>query len=397
VGEWSPNAENRNLLTRDISYIKPLAGGFGPKQTKCVLVDENVHVDFDNYVVTLTTTRTPDVPSGGSFCVKTKTCITWEGSGNVSRVYVTCQVEWSGRSMLKSIIDKASLDGQKQYYKELDEAVRKYLTDHTSEFKEEGDDAAAVEEIARAATPGPNSRKGAGAAGEAGATNGDRAANGGSGGAGAGSSGDSSGSGGIVDRVMDGLGMVGDLVGGALEMVGLEEVSFKTLAFGVVIVVLLVSNVYTWRRGSGALASSSRMVEHLDGMHAAKMNRGYLSHDGYYGPLSPRRGAGGEEGAPPVYERVFAPNVYITPPGGAATTPEAIAKTVADVLERMYEQNLERFTKGAREADADPAAVKRLLAETEAQLDRIERKLKALNQDAAQAGQAGTGKPKAEL
>ncbi|GAC75038.1 uncharacterized conserved protein [Moesziomyces antarcticus T-34] len=205
------------------------------------------------------------------------------------------------------------------------------------------------------------------------------------------------GDGGIVDRVMDGLGMVGDLVGGALEMVGLEDVSFKTLAFGVVILVLLVSNVYTWRRGSGALASSSRMVEHLDGMHAAKMNRGYLSHDGYYGPLSPRRGAGGEEGAPPVYERVFAPNVYITPPGGAATTPEAIAKTVADVLERMYEQNLERFTKGAREADADPAAVKRLLAETEAQLDRIERKLKALNQDAAQAGQAGTGKPKAEL
>ncbi|GAK64616.1 GRAM-domain-containing protein [Moesziomyces antarcticus] len=397
VGEWSPNAENRNLLTRDISYIKPLAGGFGPKQTKCVLVDANVHVDFDNYVVTLTTTRTPDVPSGGSFCVKTKTCITWEGSGNVSRVYVTCQVEWSGRSMLKSIIDKASLDGQKQYYKELDEAVRKYLTDHASEFKEEGDDAAAVEEIARAATPGPNSRKGAAAAGEAGANNGDRAANGGSGGAGAGSSGDSAGSGGIVDRVMDGLGMVGDLVGGALEMVGLQDVSFKTLAFGVAIVVLLVSNVYTWRRGSGALASSSRMVQHLDGMHAAQMNRGYFSHDGYYGPLSPRRGAGGENGAPPAYERVFAPNVYITPPGGAAMTPEAIAKTVADVLERMYEQNLERFTKGAREADADPETVKRLLAETEAQLNRIERKLKALNQDAAQAGQAATGNPKAEL
>ena len=160
ISEWSPSSDNRNLLSRTISYIKPLAGGFGPKQTKCLLTDENLHVDFDNYVVTLTTTRTPDVPSGGSFSVKTKTCLTWAGTGNVSRVYVTCQVEWSGRSMLKSIIDKASLDGQKQYYKELDEAVRKYLTDHTSEFKEEGDDAAAVDEIARAATPGPNSRKG---------------------------------------------------------------------------------------------------------------------------------------------------------------------------------------------------------------------------------------------
>ncbi|KAJ1026235.1 hypothetical protein NDA18_003892 [Ustilago nuda] len=382
ISEWNPSSDNRNLLTRNISYIKPLAGGFGPKQTKCVLQDENLHVDFDNYVVTLTTTRTPDVPSGGSFCVKTKTCITWEGTGNVSRVYVTCQVEWSGRSMLKSIIDRASLDGQKQYYKELDEAVRKYLTDHTSEFKEEGDDAAAVEEIARAATPGPNSRKGAAAAGERSASGANDNAAGSSGAGSGGASSDASGSGRILDTVMDAFGMVSDLIGGALEMVGIEGgVNLKTLVFGGIIFILLLSNIYTYRRASASLASSARMVRHLDRMQTDGVNRGYFNDEGYYGPLSPRRSSGSGD-APPSYERIFAPNVYITPPGGNDATPDMIAKTVTEVLERLYKQNAERFREAAAPVN-DPEAVKRMFAEAEAHIDKLEKRLKAINQDVA--------------
>ncbi|SPO26854.1 related to YSP2 - protein involved in programmed cell death [Ustilago trichophora] len=400
ISEWSPSSDNRNLLSRNISYIKPLAGGFGPKQTKCLLTDENLHVDFDNYVVTLTTTRTPDVPSGGSFTIKTKTCITWEGTGNVSRVYVTCQVEWSGRSMLKSIIDKASLDGQKQYYKELDEAVRKYLTDHTSEFKEEGDDAAAVEEIARAATPGPNSRKGAAAAGErsaSGGAGGDGSAAGGSGGSGGASGASTGGSGGIMDQVMDAFGMVGDLLGGALEMIGLQDVSLKTLAFGAIIFILLLSNIYTWRKTSSTLTSSHDMVEHLDKMQAADTNRGYFSDEGYYGPMSPR-GSRKVGGWPPVTERIFAPNVYITPPGGNdAATPDAIARTVAEVLDKLYEQNLERYrtsTAASASAADDSESIKRLLAEAEAHIERLERRIRAANQDLA--GGEGQGNEKAK-
>lgn len=83
-----------------MSYIKPLPGGFGPKQTKCELQDETVHVDFDNYVSMVTTTRTPDVPSGGSFSVKTRTCLMWAGASS-TRVLVTCQVDWTGRSFIK--------------------------------------------------------------------------------------------------------------------------------------------------------------------------------------------------------------------------------------------------------------------------------------------------------
>lgn len=398
ISDWGPSSDNRNLLSRNISYIKPLAGGFGPKQTKCLLSDENLHVDFDDYVVTLTTTRTPDVPSGGSFCVKTKTCITWEGTGNVSHVYVTCQVEWSGRSMLKSIIDKASLDGQKQYYKDLDDAVRKYLTDHTSEFKEEGDDAAAVEEIARAATPGPNSRKGTAAADESNTkSEGASTSGGASGVAGGNSSADNNG--GIVDRatavVMDGLGMVGDFVGSALEMVGGESgVSLQTLALGAVIFVLLLSNIYTWRTASVSRASSSHMVQHLDRMQAADVNRGYFDKEGYYGPMSPRRNS---DDTGRVYERVFAPNVYINPPGGNDATSEAIAKTVAEVLERLYQQDVERFRVPQQAASGGPddsETVKRLFAEAEAHIERLEQRLKAIN---AKGTEEGEGRKEREL
>lgn len=153
MSDWAPNAQNDNMLSRNMSYIKPLSGGFGPKQTKCVLGDENVHVDFDDYVIALTTTRTPDVPSGGSFSVKTRTCFTWAG-GNVTRLLVTCQVDWTGRSMVKGIIDRASIDGQKQYYRDLDVAIRKYIKEHVSEFREEGDEEAADQAISGQAETG---------------------------------------------------------------------------------------------------------------------------------------------------------------------------------------------------------------------------------------------------
>jgi hypothetical protein len=139
-----------------MSYIKPLNGSIGPRQTKCELSDEVVHCDFDDFVSTLTTTRTPDVPSGNVFSVKTKTCIMW-ASNVSSRVIVTTQVEWTGRSFIKGrfsvgyqaavgrlklpwigIIEKNCIDGQKQYHIDLDKAIRGYIQNHLSEFVPEG-------------------------------------------------------------------------------------------------------------------------------------------------------------------------------------------------------------------------------------------------------------------
>jgi hypothetical protein len=74
-----------------------LNGSIGPKQTKCHIVDEHQHREFEIYISMLTTTRTPDVPSGGVFSVKTRSCITWAGA-NSTRVLVTTTVEWTGKS-----------------------------------------------------------------------------------------------------------------------------------------------------------------------------------------------------------------------------------------------------------------------------------------------------------
>ena len=100
MSDWTPVSEGSKLLTKNMSYIKPLNGSLGPKQTKCEIKDEMLHVDFDQYVTTLTTTRTPDVPSGGVFSVKTRTCITW-ASAVSTKVLVTTAVEWTGRSFIK--------------------------------------------------------------------------------------------------------------------------------------------------------------------------------------------------------------------------------------------------------------------------------------------------------
>lgn len=100
MADWMPVSEGSNLLTRNMSYIKPLNASMGPKQTKCEIKDEMEHQDLDDYISTVTSTRTPDVPSGGVFSVKTRTCIMWAGPIS-SKVLVTTQVEWTGRSFIK--------------------------------------------------------------------------------------------------------------------------------------------------------------------------------------------------------------------------------------------------------------------------------------------------------
>ncbi|KAJ6530363.1 hypothetical protein DFH09DRAFT_1326878 [Mycena vulgaris] len=143
VSDWAPTTTGSRLLARNMSYIKPLNASLGPKQTKCEIRDETVHVDFDDYVSTLTTTRTPDVPSGGVFSVKTRTCIMW-ATPLSTRVIVTTQVEWTGRSFIKGIIERSAIDGQKVYHADLDKAMRVYIQEHQAEFIPEGVDPAEI-------------------------------------------------------------------------------------------------------------------------------------------------------------------------------------------------------------------------------------------------------------
>lgn len=111
---------------RDYSYVKPLKGSFGPSSTKCVFHDEIVKEDAETFFAILTVTQTPNVPSGKSFKCKSMTTFTWAAGGAGVRVRASTEVEWSGRSLIKGVVNSSSIAGQKEY----NEAIEKYTRDH---------------------------------------------------------------------------------------------------------------------------------------------------------------------------------------------------------------------------------------------------------------------------
>ncbi|KAI9496423.1 hypothetical protein BDB00DRAFT_808837 [Zychaea mexicana] len=126
INSWHDSDAENIISSREMSYIKPLNGSIGPKSTKCLLTEDILHRDLEDFVTQVTTTQTPDVPSGGSFSVKTRTCLMWAGKGQV-RMLVTVLVDFTKSSWLKSTIESASISGQEGYYKELDAAIRHHL------------------------------------------------------------------------------------------------------------------------------------------------------------------------------------------------------------------------------------------------------------------------------
>lgn len=97
---------------RKYSYIKPLNGSIGPKQTKCISTENLDFLDLEKAVLVTLSTQTPDVPSGNVFATKTKYLFTW-APGNQTRFLMTCTIEWTGKSWLKgtfSPIPKFSFD-----------------------------------------------------------------------------------------------------------------------------------------------------------------------------------------------------------------------------------------------------------------------------------------------
>lgn len=88
--------------TRTFTYIKPLNGSIGPKQTKCVVTEGIEQIDLEKAVNISVSTQTPDVPYGNLFTVKTKYCMSW-AENNATRVQINCTVEWSGKCWLKGM------------------------------------------------------------------------------------------------------------------------------------------------------------------------------------------------------------------------------------------------------------------------------------------------------
>lgn len=102
-----------NTQTRNYSYVKPLGGPIGPKQTKCLINESIKKSDFEENCNILQTIETPDVPSGNAFKVLTKFYLSW-GPNNSTKILIMTQVAWTGKSWIKGPVEKGSISGQQE-------------------------------------------------------------------------------------------------------------------------------------------------------------------------------------------------------------------------------------------------------------------------------------------
>lgn len=123
-GEWAEQPDGKKV--RNFSYVKPLGGSIGPKQTRCLITETVDFFDLESHVSVTASTQTPDVPSGGVFLVKTRYCLSWGESGG-TRIISNCTVEWSGKSWIKGPIEKGASDGQIGYNKSLLGSLRREI------------------------------------------------------------------------------------------------------------------------------------------------------------------------------------------------------------------------------------------------------------------------------
>lgn len=100
VGGGQLKAIDNDNKVRNYSYMKPLYGAIGPKQTKCIVKEEVDAFDLDKAVSITVTTQTPDVPSGNVFASKTRYCLSW-GPNNGTKFHMSFFTEWSGKSWIK--------------------------------------------------------------------------------------------------------------------------------------------------------------------------------------------------------------------------------------------------------------------------------------------------------
>lgn len=108
--EFHPAENDPAILERNFVYRRALGYSIGPKSTKCEVTETIEHLNFADYIIVVSTTATPDVPLGGVFTVKTRYVFTW-GNDNKTNLMIYHHVEWTGRSWMKSVIEKLCYSG----------------------------------------------------------------------------------------------------------------------------------------------------------------------------------------------------------------------------------------------------------------------------------------------
>lgn len=115
---------------REFTYAKGLHFPVGPKSTKCVVQETILHLDYSDYINVLNITRTPDVPSGGSFSTRTRYMFRW-ASETTCALKISYWVEWTASSWIKSMVESSCKSGQLAATKDLVEHIKRYVAENT--------------------------------------------------------------------------------------------------------------------------------------------------------------------------------------------------------------------------------------------------------------------------
>ncbi|SCU83511.1 LADA_0C11870g1_1 [Lachancea dasiensis] len=121
---------------REYTYTKALNYAVGPKSTKCHALETVLTLDYENCINVVNTTKTPDVPSGNSFSVKTRYMMRW-ASATTSILRVSFWVDWTGGSWIKAMIDKSCKAGQVEATEQFIELLKTFVNDFTVESSTE--------------------------------------------------------------------------------------------------------------------------------------------------------------------------------------------------------------------------------------------------------------------
>ncbi|KAJ1678506.1 hypothetical protein EV182_003913 [Spiromyces aspiralis] len=136
IKPWSLPSKPNESESQEYNYIRPLNFSIGPKQTNVTQTFAITTKDFERAVVVEGTVKTPDVPSGSSFYVKTRSCLSWAAGANgtppggCTRLRVTFKIEWTKSSWIKGAVEKGTIEGNKTTYSSLKTELLKWIEEH---------------------------------------------------------------------------------------------------------------------------------------------------------------------------------------------------------------------------------------------------------------------------
>lgn len=129
-GPFLPQEDDQSLMERKYTYRRPLGYSIGPKSTKCCVSEIIEHLDYSDHVVVLSITATPDVPSGGSFTVRTRYYFLW-AENNHTRLRIAFYVKWSGSSWIKKVVENLTLSAQEAVTADILKMLQEEIEEHT--------------------------------------------------------------------------------------------------------------------------------------------------------------------------------------------------------------------------------------------------------------------------